>query len=137
MIVGVLAMAAALTCISCGNQNNIYPVAGKVTYNGAPAPGAVVFFHRRGADSMNEHMVMGLVQEDGSFELVCGSLGKGAPPGEYDILIEWKPATGQQRGRPERRLDKLQGRYADRKNPLMHATIEAKANHLPPFDLTD
>jgi hypothetical protein len=28
---------------------------------------------------MNEHVIMGIVQDDGSFELVCGPLGKGAP----------------------------------------------------------
>jgi hypothetical protein len=137
MIVCSVVVAAALTCASCGNQNNLYPVAGNVTYKGTPAAGATVFFYRRGADSMNEHMIMGLVKEDGIFELVCGSLGKGAPPGDYDVLIEWKPASGQGRGRPERGPDRLEGRYADLKNPLLHATIEAKANHLPPFDLTE
>lgn len=136
LTVGGMAMIALLTCASCGNQNNLYPVSGNVTYMGAPAAGAAVFFYRRGADSMNEHMIMGLVKEDGSFELVCGSLGKGAPPGDYDVLIEWKPAAGQGRGRPERGPDKLEGRYADRGNPRLHATIEAKANRLPPFELT-
>jgi hypothetical protein len=132
----VLCLASALACASCGNQNNIYPVSGKVMHQGAPATGAAVFFYRHGADSLNEHMIMGLVQEDGTFELVCGSLGKGAPPGEYDVLIEWKPASGQGRGRPERGPDKLEGRYADPKNPRLHAIVEAKANRLPPFELT-
>jgi hypothetical protein len=137
MIVCGIVVAAALTCASCGNQSNLYPVAGKVTYNGAPAAGAAVFLYRRGADSLNEHIIMGLVQEDGAFELVCGSLGKGAPPGDYEVLIEWKPSSGQGRGRPERGPDKFDGRYADRKNPLFHAIIEAKANQLLPFALTD
>ena len=35
-------------------------------------------------------MIMGIVMQDGSFELSCGSLGKGAAAGEYDVVIEWK-----------------------------------------------
>ena len=127
----------ALTCAACGNKNNIYPVSSKVTYKGSPASGATVFFHRQGADTMNEQMIMGIVQEDGSFELVCGGLGKGAPPGVYDVLIEWKQASGQSQGRPQHGPDKLEGRYADRNHPLLHATVEAKNNELPPFELTE
>src|SRR5271166_6081199 len=78
-VVLCLTVALVLACASCGNKNNIYPVSGKVMYKGSPAAGATVFFCRKGGDTMNDHMVMGIVQGDGSFELVCGSLGKGAP----------------------------------------------------------
>src|SRR5579872_1651525 len=127
----------AFACASCGRNNNIYPVSGKVMCNGAPAAGATVFFLRQGGDTMNEHMIMGIVQEDGTFELVCGHLGKGAPPGDYDVLIEWKQVSAQKTGRPHRGLDKFEGRYADPKLPLLHATVEAKNNMLRSFDLTE
>ena len=132
-----LAAVLALACGSCANKNNIYPVSGKVTYKGSPASGATVFFHRQRGDTMNDHMIMGIVQEDGSFELVCGSLGKGAPPGEYDVLIEWKRVSGQSKGRPQHGPDKLKGRYADPKRPLLHAIVEAKATNLPPVELKE
>jgi hypothetical protein len=86
---------------------------------------------------MNDHMIMGIVQDDGSFELVSGPPGKGVPPGTYDVLIEWKQIGGQSKGRPQQGADKLKGRYADPKRPLLHATVEAKATTLPPFELTD
>jgi hypothetical protein len=130
------ATAMMLACCSCTRQA-IYPVTGSVTFKGAPACGAAVFFSRRGGNAMNEPMIMGIVQDDGSFELVCGSQGAGAPPGDYDVLIEWKEIVGQARGRPQRGGDKLKGRYADSKHPLLHATVEAKRTMLPPFDLTD
>jgi hypothetical protein len=79
---------------------------------------------------------MGIVQEDGSFELVCGSQGKGAPPGDYDVFIEWKRVLGQRKGGPQHSPDRLQGRYANRKRPLLHATVEARDNRLAPFELT-
>jgi hypothetical protein len=135
----VFSLTAALTLgsVSCSNENGIYPVSGMVKYNGSPAAGAVVFFYRQGGDSMNDHTIMGIVQEDGTFDLVCGSLGKGAAPGEYDVVIQWKQATGQGKGRSQHKPDQMNGRYADPTHPLLHATVEAKATKLPPFELTD
>jgi len=132
-----LSAALALACASCGNTERIYPVAGKVTYKGSPASGATVFLRRQGGDPLSEHMIMGIVQEDGSFELVCGSLGKGAPPGDYDVLIEWKRVSGQSKGRPQRGADKLTGRYADPKHPRFHAVVNAERNDLGSFELTE
>jgi hypothetical protein len=129
-------VALALVCVSC-SINNIHPVSGKVLYKGSPASGAVVFFIRQGGDSNDEPAMMGIVQKDGSFELVCGSLGKGAPAGNYDVLIEWKAVSEQSKGRSRHGPDKLKGRYADPNNPLLHATVEPKATELPPFELTD
>lgn len=133
-----VATMLALACASCRRgASDIYPVSGGVTYQGSPAAGAAVFFHRKGADEFKEHLVMGIVQNDGSFELVCGPLGKGAPPGEYDVAIEWRTVIGQRSGNPQRGPDKLNGRYADHTRPVLHATVEARDNHLPPFELTD
>jgi hypothetical protein len=136
-VVLYLTAALVLACASCGSKNTIYPVSGKVTYNGVPAEGAAVFFHRQGGDAMNEQITMGIVQADCSFEVVCGSLGKGAPPGEYDVLIEWKRFAGQSRGRPQHGPDKLKGRYADPQHARIHVTIKAEHNELAPFELTE
>jgi hypothetical protein len=125
----------ALVCVSC--SNGLYPVSGKVTYKGQPAAGAAVFFQRQGGDSLNDQLIMGIVQDDGTFTLVCGSQGKGAPPGEYDVLIEWKDSRKRGRGPRQQMHDKLKGRYADRSRPRLHATIKAEANRLPPFELRD
>jgi len=129
--------ATGLACASCGNSSNLYPVSGAVNYKGAPAAGATVFFQRQGGDPMNEHVIMGIVQKDGSFALVCGSLGKGAPPGEYDVLVEWKQHLSQAKGLPPKAHDRLRGRYADRKNARFHAVVKAETNQLPLFELTD
>jgi hypothetical protein len=104
-------------------------------YNGSPASGAAVFFFRQGGDSIKGPAIMGIVQKDGSFELTCGSLGKGAPPGEYDVVIEWKEVSGTSKDRPQHGPDILNGRYANPKHPLLHATVEANTNDLPPFEL--
>jgi hypothetical protein len=128
----------SLACASCGQKaNGLYPVSGEVTYKGSPASGAAIFFHRKGADPIKEQMIMGVVRENGSFELVYGSSGKGAPPGEYDVTIKWREISCQKRGHPQQTPDKLSGRYADSKNPRFHATIKQESNRLAPFDLTD
>jgi hypothetical protein len=126
--------ALALVCTSC--SKGIYPVSGRVSYNGAPAAGATVFLQRQGGDALNEQMIMGIVQDDGSFTLVCGHLGQGAPPGNYDVLIEWKRSANQAKGLVKKLPDRLKGRYADPRHPLLHVVIKAETNALPPFELT-
>jgi hypothetical protein len=133
----LLLAVVAFVCTSCGNSIKLYPVSGRVLYKGAPAAGATVFLQRRGTDPLMEQTIMGIVQEDGSFTLVCGPHGSGAPAGEYDVLIEWKPRSNQGRGLAQPATDRLKGRYADPKHPLWHTVIQAGANDLPPFELTD
>ncbi len=130
-----LTAAVALTCTSCGN--GLYSVSGKVTYKGQPAAGAAVFFQRQGADLMNEPMIMGLVQQDGSFSVVCGDKGAGTSrqirrSDRMETVVQSTEGSGRSNA-----PDKLGGRYADPKNPRLHAEIKAATNDLPPFDLTD
>jgi hypothetical protein len=124
-------------CSACGNSDNLYPVSGTVTCKGKPAAGATVFLRRPGGNAMNDHAIMGIVQDDGSFSLVCGSSAKGVPPGEYDVLIEWKQNLGQAKGLAQKGKDRLKGRYADPNRPRLHAVVKAEANHMEPFELTE
>jgi hypothetical protein len=131
------AAAIALMCASCGNSNGMYPVKGKVLHKGAPAVGAMVSFIRKGgADAADEQVAQGIVQEDGTFTL-AGVLGDGAAPGEYVVLVEWKEGAGKGRGRSPglNAPDRLQKRYLDAQRPLLTATVEAKSNDLPAFNV--
>jgi hypothetical protein len=136
-LLGYATAVIGLACTSCGNSNNLYPVSGTVTFKGQPAGGAAVFFHRQGSDPMNEHAIMGIVGDDGYFTLVCGPLGEGVPPGDYDVLIQWRQDLNQAKGLARKARDRLKGRYADSKRPRFHAVVKAETNHLPPFELTD
>jgi hypothetical protein len=130
-------LCAALVTVAfsaCG-KTQLHSVSGTVTYKGAPAAGATVCFQRH-AD-VSEHIIMATVQEDGSFELTCGSLGKGAPLGEYDVLIVWKAPCKQGECGCGRRADKLHGRYADPKRPRFQVVIKPEQNELAPFNLTE
>jgi hypothetical protein len=117
-------------CLSgCRNSNGLYPVRGKVLYRGEPAVGAAVYFHRKDvADPLQEQTSQGIIGQDGAFEL-AGANGKGALPGEYAVLIEWKDAT--RRKAP----DRFRGRYMNANSPPFTVEVKAEKNHLPPFDL--
>jgi hypothetical protein len=125
----------ALACSACGHSPSLYPVNGKVTVNGTPAAGASIIFQRQGADLMNEQTIMGIVRDDGTFSLVSGRYGEGAPPGEYDVFVEWRHRSERAKG--PRGTDRLKGYYADRTHPRLHALVKAEATDLPPFDLTE
>ena len=48
-----------------------------------------MYFHRTDADGSRGPIPMGEVDHDGSFRLVSGDLGGGAPPGRYDVRVVW------------------------------------------------
>ena len=99
--------------------------------------GATVAFYRKGStDRAQEHTPQGVVAEDGSFELTSPA-GKGAAPGEYVVLVEWKVGAGKARGRSPglSAPDRFKGRYLNPDNPQLHAEVKPTSNDLPPFEL--
>jgi hypothetical protein len=137
LFLSIMTATLSLCCASCGNSAGLYPVSGKVLSKGEPASGAMVTFVRKGvADPLSEPTPQGVVQEDGTFTL-AGPTGVGALPGEYIVLVEWKEGAGKGRGRAPalNALDRLKQRYLDPNKPLLTATVEAKLNNLPTFEV--
>jgi hypothetical protein len=149
----LLACALASPCAGCGESNGLYPVYGKVNFNGEPAAGATVYFHRTGPDPAGGEVSRGEVRSDGSFWLETGDLGSGALPGQYAVLIEWRQgplrtrraetakSVGKAAAREGKPLliadDRLNGRYFDVAHPRVTAEVKAEKNNLPPIALTD
>jgi hypothetical protein len=132
-----LLVAWMFACFGCGNSSGIYPVSGKLFYRGEPAVGATVTFVRKGVtDRTKEQTPQGVVADDGTFSL-ASPVGAGALPGEYAVLVEWKAGADKIKGRSPglNAPDRLKRRYLDPTRPLLTATVEAKANSLPPFEL--
>jgi hypothetical protein len=135
----LLLAITSLTLIGsgCSGSNGYYPVSGKILHNGEPALGAVVYFHRKGeVDRLREHIPQGIVGEDGTFTLASPA-GKGALPGEYAVLIEWKEGAGTLRGRGPglESRDRFHGRYMNANDPQFTVEVKAEKNQLPPFEL--
>jgi hypothetical protein len=125
-----------MAVVGCGSGGR-YPVYGKILCNGEPAVGANVTFVRTGAAAGADlQAAQGTVQEDGTFAL-AGPAGAGALPGHYAVLVEWKEGAGKVRGRSPglNAPDRLRSRYMNPNKPLLTATVEAKANNLPTFEL--
>jgi hypothetical protein len=144
----------------CGGTEGLYSVNGKVLYKGEPAAGATVYFHGKEGDVVAKGVVPNaIVGEDGTFRLVSNERD-GAPPGTYDVLIEWRDrsratpeasastslvrqkkggqrSTAKIRSSPSLPADRLRGRYSDISRPLLKAEIKPETNNLSPFELTD
>jgi hypothetical protein len=133
-----LPLAASVLALNTGcDSSGLYPVTGQVQCNGQPAAGATVTFVRKdAANRLDEQTPLGVVQEDGTFTLTCPS-GKGAAPGEYIVLIEWKEGAGHSKGRTPalNAPDRLKRKYLDPNKPLLTATVAPKTNRLPPFEV--
>ncbi len=146
----VVASATALPLFGCGNSAGLAPVSGKVLYKGEPAAGAVVYFQRTDSHPAAHELVpFGVVQKDGGFSLASEGLGDGAPPGSYNVLIEWRdgtesgfvPVKGKtnlvKRTRIHAGADRLGGRYFNVSKPLLQAEVKPGSNPLLAFELKD
>jgi hypothetical protein len=159
----IFTVAVALSTAGCG-ANGLASVSGSVMYKGQPAKGAAVHFHRQGEtpeESVN--FPMGLVDDEGHFDLETPERGWGAVPGKYNVLILWPeepPAPAKEaapaataKGKksskssissaakhhkdPQSAKDRLKYRYFNMSSPLLTADIQPGSNKLEPFELKD
>jgi len=132
-----LALIGIPAFCGCGSSDGLYPVRGKVLCKGEPAVGAEVYFHRKDvADPLTQQIPQGIVQQDGTFEL-AGATGKGALPGDYVVLIEWREGAGKTPGRspPIGAPDRFKGKYLDPKKPQFQAQVKTAKNQLAAFEI--
>jgi hypothetical protein len=131
----LLVAVLALSGTSCGRHGvAVYPVEGKVFYQGKPAVRAVVFFHPHGtAPGPDVLRPQGVVREDGSFRLSTYTPDDGAPEGEYDVTFVWtKPSP--QGGDNDVAL--LPPRYMYPGTSGIKAQVQAGPNQLPAYQLS-
>ena len=150
------AMAAAslsAALCGCGEGNGLYPVYGKVVCKGEPASGAIVSFFRASPGGTGDEIPRAEVRPDGTFRVETGDRGRGAPPGDYSVLIEWRQgplrthrldtarSIGKKAAREGKSIlladDRLKGRYFDPARPRLKAEIKAQTNNLPAFEVTE
>ena len=133
-----LLLASALAATGCGGSG-LSPVKGQVFYKGEPAAGAMLAFHPKGSIGV-PNKPTATAGADGSFTVSTLAANDGAPDGEYGVTVVWlKPPAGAARAIDSERAaagatDRLNGKYADPKNPKLTATVKG-ATTLPRFDL--
>lgn len=87
--VGAIVAALAFAGCSSETQVPVFPVSGKVSFQGKPPVGAQVILHSAGAGAVDGVVPVGTVQQDGSFTITSYEPGDGAPEGQYVALIRW------------------------------------------------
>jgi len=81
----VFAAIPLLAVLGCGGGTELVKVAGKVTLDGKPLPGASVQFVPEAGTGTPANGVTG---SDGSFRLTTFSTGDGARTGTYKVVIQ-------------------------------------------------
>jgi hypothetical protein len=123
-------VVAAVGCAGGSDQATVYPVRGKVVYDGKPAAGVKVYFNpaegpRAPGVPANPSAVTG---PDGTFSLTTLTDGDGAPEGNYQVILLW-PAEGEEGG-DVGGPDRLLGWYEASRSKLS-VTVKPGDNDVP------
>jgi hypothetical protein len=156
-------MVLATAPLACGRTDGppLYPVHGKVMFNGQPAVGATVYLRREGpappkSEAFGDRIPSGRVDEEGNFWIRVDEYGDGAPVGDYKALIAWRVKeeggapvapqatnTKKKKGRkavapdkPDFIPDRLGERYMQPDRSPFVVQVKAEDNALQPFDVS-
>jgi hypothetical protein len=81
--------------IGCGEARvPVYPVTGKLIFQGKPPVGARVVLHAANSSGIDEVVPSGAVQSDGTFTITVYEPGDGAPQGDYVATVQWFKVVG-------------------------------------------
>lgn len=129
----------AICILGCGGPEppeSVYPVKGQVMYRGKPAVGAIVVFHKVGADP-TAGQPSGKVQEDGGFTLTSYLPGDGAGEGDYRVTVSWRESIGGSLSDPDYGPEKLPKKYQSPDTSGLTVAVATGSNDLEPFQIND
>lgn len=126
-------LVSSLAGCGGGSRPDPVPAGGKVAYRKSTIPaGALVVFHP--ADPATEKAIGGKpfakVKDDGTFELTTYAEGDGAPPGDYGVTIDWRPAGKAGKfalgdgGADAGGAPKLNAKYSNPGTPAFKVTVK-------------
>ena len=136
----LIGLTLLLPASGCGGDSGalkkvaVYPVKGSVVRaDGTPLDGGQVYFVPKDGAVTSE----GKIAADGSFTLVTGNSGEGAPPGDFKIRIE--PADpsviANKKAKASGKKLPFPAKYLDEDASGLTASIKAEPNSLEPFRL--
>jgi hypothetical protein len=110
----------------------VYPAQGKATFAGKPIPEATIFLHPIGPRPLHIPRPRAVVGPDGTFVLGTYRKDDGAPPGDYQVTVQWfHKARGHTLP-----ANVLPPRYASPGTSGLTVRIGKGENQLPPLQLT-
>lgn len=97
LLLSAVAFAGCSGAVGGGDRFATHPVTGKVTYNGAPVPGAVVTFspNKTGVPGAS-----GITDNQGTYILTTYDAGDGAVEGEYKVMVSKSAPSATGGGAP-------------------------------------
>ncbi len=132
--IGLAALVIASGCddSTAPKKVTVYPVKGAVLLaNGkALGDGHIYFVPKDGALTSEAK-----IQPDGSFSLVTGVSGEGAPPGEFKIRIEPSVTSVVGERKSSGKTLPFPARYLDEDSSGLTASVKAEPTSLEPFRL--
>ncbi len=131
--VPVLAVLAALGPVGCAKKRPgevpVYPVQGRVTYNGEPMPYAVVTFFPVGWPFAQALKPRATADADGYYELTTYELTDGAPEGEYGVILYVPPTPPEPYAlEVPNPPDRLKNAYLDPAKSKLRYTVRPEPN---------
>jgi hypothetical protein len=134
-IVALPIACAAMLFSSCGPDAGpaLQPVKGSAFFEGKPATGAIISFHKVG-DPDKSNLPHAKVQADGTFTVTSRINGDGAPVGKYQVTVIWrkkKSGSGDEEGDWMLPL-----RYLTAETSGLAVEIKPGQTELEPFQLT-
>src|SRR5437870_521007 len=85
---GWLLPVVAVVCAGCSKSGpTLYPVRGKILFEGQPVRGATLVLHPLGNSDPNAIKPRAFVDREGAFEVFTYAAGDGAPAGEYAVTV--------------------------------------------------
>jgi hypothetical protein len=127
-------LGATAGLFGCGNSDSlprlqVYEVKGQVLLpDGKPLPSGWISFVSKGGLPITPSAK---IDVDGSFSLMTGGSGEGAPSGDYKVRIE----APELRPDPRTRKTILPDKYTDEDSSGIVVTVLPKENHLDPIRL--
>ena len=129
-----LLLAASAGLAGCSQSDRlpklqVYKVTGKVLLsNGKPLTTGFISFVPKGDLAITPGAK---IEPDGTFTVVTGGSGEGAPSGEYKVRIE----APELRPDPKTKKTLIPPRYADEDSSRIVVTVLPQENHLDPITL--
>jgi hypothetical protein len=129
-----LLLAAFAGLSGCGQSDSlpklqVYEVKGKVLLpDGKPLSSGFISFVPKGDLPLTPSAEIG---SDGTFSLVTGGSGEGAPAGDYKVRIE----TPQLGAAPKAKKPLFPSKYTDEDSSQIVVTVRPQENHLDPIVL--
>jgi hypothetical protein len=122
--------------IGCGKSRGVtlYPVRGSVQINGEPAKDVNIMFTPVVPIEVEGHPLSpsGVTEEDGSFQLMSFDPNDGAPAGDYQVTIIYPMSRFNKH---QSGIDRLKGKFSNPQTSGLKATVEAKKNEIPVFNI--